>query len=145
MFKYIYVIIFIIFCCGVSVICKSVRKPCTSLSSCEARFCTTNKFTKKIQQLHHTLLDLSHIDLSHPKKWYNYNNSCVEWSKYLSTKGMKHLSLWDNYIIEFVHTHKLEVCHISGKMNEAKIFIKELCNGYQFRALINAFMWPIPW
>ena len=88
-----------------------------------------------IQHIRHILSELSHIDPYLPTKCYNYNHTYVDWSKYPTTKGMKHPSLRDNHIRECVHFNKIETPHIPGKVNAFDVFTKELSGGAHFRAL----------
>ena len=69
------------------------------------------------QHLRHVLSDLLHIGLYIPARCYNDNHSCVDWSKYLTKNGMKQISLFNNYIREYVHPKEIETLHIYGKLN----------------------------
>ena len=120
--------------------CKSVYQLRTSLIYFEFEVPSINECTKLVQHLRHALVDLSHIDLFNTTKCYNNNHACLDWSKSLTKKGMKKISLRENHIRECIHLKEIEILHIAGKLNVSDVFTKQLRDGAHFQALHIAFM-----
>ena len=144
MFKYLSMRIFIIFRCVESVTWKLFHKNCTILISCEEKVYGTNKCTKIIQHIWHVLSGLYQINLYHPTKYNNNNHTYVDWYKFITTKGMKNISLHENQIWVYLHINKLEVLYISINLNVSYLFNKKLHSGSHFIALRNSLMCPRP-
>ena len=66
---------------------------------------------------------------------YNDNQGCVDWCKSMTTKGMKHVSLRENAVRKSVDNKELSIHHVSGKLNPADLFTKELKDGAHFYRL----------
>ena len=63
---------------------------------------------------------------------YNENNACVQWSHNMTSKAARHIELCENSVCEWVQDKSLAVRHVSGKLNPADIFTKEMRNGAHF-------------
>jgi hypothetical protein len=72
-----------------------------------------------------------------PIKVYNDNNACVCWSKAMTTKGLRHITIRENAIRESVDDKFIEVTHIEGKTNLADMFTKEMKDKEHFCTLRN--------
>ena len=77
----------------------------------------------------------TYINLYLPTKCYYNHHNCVYWSKYLTTNGMKHLSICDKHITEYIRFNKVQTLHVSLKPNISDIIEKELRDRPHFRAL----------
>jgi hypothetical protein len=118
---------------------------CTSLSSCEAEIRATNATSKKVadnRNLCGSISDLGNIlsDISQPAFLYNDNDACVRWSYNMTSKAARHIELWENSVQEWVQNKTINVQHVSGKINPADIFTKEMRDGAHFRCLWDSFM-----
>ena len=104
---------------------SSKRQRITARSSCEAEIYATDECVKDIIHLRHIIKDLNlHNDLLKTKvQLFNDNMACVQWSKNLTTKGLRHLQIRENAIRE--SKKWLDVKHVQGKINPADIFSKE--------------------
>jgi hypothetical protein len=121
------------------------RQERTSLSSCEAEICTTNTTSKKIVDfwnLSRSVSDAGYIipDVDAPTFIYNDNEACVKWSHNMTSKAARHIELRENSIRKWVKDGTIEVEHVSGKINPADIFTKEMRDGAHFRRLRDSFM-----
>jgi hypothetical protein len=58
----------------------------------------------------------------------------------MTSKAAHHIELCENSICKWVQDKTLQVEHVSGKINPADIFIKELRNGAHFRRVQDSFM-----
>ena len=124
----------------------AVRQERTALSSCEAEIRATNEAAKRTKDLLN-LIDgviingLSLSDLSDPTKLFNDNEGTVAWAHNMTSKKVRYMSLRENAVREWVQEDKiLDVCHVSGKVNPADIFTKEMKDGAHFRRLRDSFM-----
>jgi hypothetical protein len=113
------------------------RQERTSLSSCEAKICATNATSKKVVDFCNLSCSVSdsghflpHIDS--PTVLYNDNNACVKWLHNLTSKAAWHIELCENSVCKWVQDKTLQVRHISGKLNPADIFTKEMRHGAHF-------------
>jgi hypothetical protein len=116
------------------------RQKVTARSSAEAEIYATDECVKELLRLKHMAddLNISHILMpGHPIKVYNDNNACVCWSKSLTTKGLRHITIRENAIRESVDNHFIEVLHIAGKTNLADMFTKEMKDVNHFLKLRN--------
>ncbi len=113
---------------------------CTSLSLCEAKIHATNATSKKVVDfcnLFCSMSDSSHFltHINSPTVLYNNNNACVKWLHNLTSKAARHIELCKNSVCEWVRDKTLQVRHVSGKVNPANIFTKEMQDGAHFRRL----------
>lgn len=104
---------------------SSKRQRITARSSCEAEIYATDECVKDILHLRNIIHDLQlHQDILPTKtKIFNDNMACVQWSKNLTTKGLRYLQIRENAIRE--NKDKIDIQHISGNINPADIFSKE--------------------
>ncbi len=120
------------------------HQECTSLSSCEAKICATNATSKKVidfRNLSCSVLDSGHFlpHINSPSTLYNNNNACVKWLHNSTSKAARHIKHCRNLVRKWVQDKTLQVCHVSGKVNPADIFTKEMRNGAHFRHLQDSF------
>jgi hypothetical protein len=66
---------------------------------------------------------------------YNDNEACVKWSYNIIPKAARHIELCDNSVRKWVQDKTLSVKHVTGKVNPADIFTKEMRDGTHFRQL----------
>jgi hypothetical protein len=116
------------------------RQERTSLSSFEAKICATNVTSKKVvdfRNLSCSVLDSSHFlpDINSPTILYNDSNACVKWSHNLTSKAAWHIELRKSSVRKWVQDKTFQVCHVSGKLNPANIFTKEMHDGTHFQHL----------
>jgi hypothetical protein len=71
---------------------------------------------------------------------YNDNNACVKWCHNMITKGNQHIKNRKNSVCKWVTDGTLTVLHVSGKINIAAIFTKEICNSANFCCLRDSLM-----
>jgi hypothetical protein len=118
--------------------CK--RQRITARSSAEAEIYATDECVKELLRMKHMCTDLN-IDKifmpGTPIKVYNDNNACVCWSKAMTTKGLRHITIRENAIRESVDDKFIEVTHIEGKTNLADMFTKEMKDKEHFCTLRN--------
>ena len=80
-------------------------------------------------------------DIASPTVVYSNNHTCWNWSKTETTKGLKHLNLWEKYVHKYQQEDfTFQIKHISGKINCADVFTKEFRDSAHFRTLRNSFM-----
>ena len=79
-------------------------------------------------------------DATQPTLLYNDNDACVKWSHNMTSKAARHIELRENSIREWIQDKSLAVKHVSGKINPADIFTKEMRDGAHFRRLRDSFM-----
>jgi hypothetical protein len=64
---------------------------------------------------------------------YNDNDACVSWAHNMTSKVARHIKLRKNAVREWVQDKTLKVQHVSGKINPANIFMKEMQDDTHFR------------
>ncbi len=74
---------------------------------------------------------------------YNDNESCVKWSHNVTKKQIRHMEMRKNAVREWVQDAFLKVLHVSGRINPADIFTKEMRDGAHFWCLRDSFMCPL--
>jgi hypothetical protein len=75
-----------------------------------------------------------------PSPLYNDNAACIQWSHNMTTKKIRHMELRENSVREWVADKTLNILHVSGGVNSANIFTKEMRDGAHFRRLRDSFM-----
>ena len=75
-----------------------------------------------------------------PSPLYNDNAACIQWSHNMTTKKIRHMELRENSVREWVADKTLNILHVSGRVNPADIFTKEMRDGAHFRRLRDSFM-----
>jgi hypothetical protein len=73
---------------------------------------------------------------------FNDNSACVNWSKQVTTKGLRHIQMRENMVREQVGKKFVSIQHIGGKVNIADIFTKEMRDTSHFVAPRDLFMRP---
>ena len=71
-------------------------------------------------------------DATQPTLLYNNNDACVKWSHNMTSKAARHIELRENLVREWVQDKSLAVRHVSGNINSADIFTKEMRDGAHF-------------
>jgi hypothetical protein len=117
----------------------------TALSSCEAEIRATNATSKKVvdfRNICQSMVESGHdiSDVASPTLLFNDNDACVKWSYNMTSKAARHIELRENSIREWIQSKLLTVKHVSGKINPADIFTKEMRDGTHFRRLRDSFM-----
>ena len=79
-------------------------------------------------------------DLALPTNIFKDNESCVAWSYNMTSKRIRHISLRENLIREWVQDGIIEILHVPGKVNPADLFTKKIKYGAHFRRLFDSFM-----
>ncbi len=121
------------------------RQDRTSLSSCKAKICATNTTSKKVvdfRNLSSSVSDAGYTltSLDAPTVLYNNNEACICWSYNMTSKTARHVELSENSVHKWVRDKTLKVEHVSGKINPANIFTKEMRDGAHFQRLWDSFM-----
>jgi hypothetical protein len=127
----------IIFRQGGPIAWTAVRQEGTSLSSCEAEIRATNEVSKLLMGIRHLADDVRKngydiVDMAEASPLYNDNESCVKWSHNMTTKQIRYMEMCENAVREWVQDAFLKVLHVSGRINQADIFTKEMCDGAHF-------------
>jgi hypothetical protein len=135
----------IIFRQGGPISWTSIRQERTSLSSCEAEIWATNEVSKLVMgicNLADSVRTSGHNinDTQVASPIYNDNKSCIKWSHNMMTKQTHHMEMHKNAVNEWVQDDLLKVVHVSGRLNPADIFTKEMRDGAHFRCLRDSFM-----
>jgi hypothetical protein len=105
----------------------SKRQTITARSSAEAEIYATDECTKCLLHLHQIVdgLHLTSEVMSLPTTVYNDNAACVNWSKNMTTKGLRHIQMRENAVRESVQRKEVKISHIAGKLNISDMFTKE--------------------
>jgi hypothetical protein len=127
----------IIFCQGGPITWTAVCQERTSLSSCKAEICATNEVLKLLMGIHHLANNVwkngyDIIYTAEASPLHNDNESCVKWSHNMTTKQIRHMEMRKNAVREWVQDAFLKVLHVSGRINPADIFTKEMHDGAHF-------------
>ncbi len=135
----------IIFCNGGPVGWIGECQERTSLRSCEMESRATNATSKKVVNFCNLCLSISNSgnilsDISQPTLLYNDNDACIRWSYNMTSKAARHIELQENLVWEWVQNKTINIQHVSGKINPADIFTKEMRDGAHFRHLQDSFM-----
>jgi hypothetical protein len=119
----------------------------TPLSSCEVeiRATNTNATSKKAVDfcnLCQSISDSGNIlsDISQRTLLYNDIYACVRWSYNMTSRAACHIELQENSVWEWVQNKTINVQHVSGKINPADIFTKEMREGAHFRCHWDSFI-----
>jgi hypothetical protein len=115
------------------------------LSSIEDEIRATNATSKKVVDfcnLSHSVSNAGYTlpDIDAPTVLYNDNDACIKWSYNMTSKAACHIELCENSVCKWVQDNTLNVKHVSGKLNPANIFTKEMCDGVHFWQLWDSFM-----
>ena len=93
----------------------------------EAEIYATDKCVKCLQYLTNIIKDLGLKAnlLKQPINLYNDNGACVNWSKNLTKKGLRHIQMRENSIREQIRRKLIAIKHIPGIQNLFDMFMKE--------------------
>ncbi len=125
----------VFFANGCPILWKTHREQRTSRSSCEAEIKAIDECVKNAQMFRHLLQDLQLLDPMLPIPVYNDNHGSVDWSNSFSTKGMRHVNIWENAVREARLLNEVSISHIAGSTNPADLFTKEFKSDVTFRSL----------
>jgi deoxyuridine 5'-triphosphate nucleotidohydrolase len=105
----------------------SKRQTITARSTAEAEIYATDECTKCLLHLYQIVdgLNLTEELMDGPTYIYNDNAACVQWSKNMTTKGLRHVQIRENAVRESVQNNFIEVKHIPGRLNLSDMFTKE--------------------
>jgi hypothetical protein len=120
----------------------SKRQKVTAASSAEAEIYATDECVKFLLELKQLLDFLGVRSLFMPPTniIYNDNNACVQWSKSMTSKGLRHIQMRENRIRENIATKFICINHIGGKINLADVFTKEMKDTLHFVEIRDLFM-----
>ncbi len=120
----------------------------TALSSGEAEIRATNEASKSVVGMRH-LADgvrssgFDILDTLTPSPLYNDNAVCIQWAHNTTSKKIQHMELRENSVREWVENKTLNVLQVSGRVNPADIFTKEMQDGAHFWRLWDSFMFRL--
>ena len=86
----------------------------------------TKECNTELQTRKHHANDIGIPEVYSSKKIYNDNNAAVQWAASVTSKGIKHLNLQENMILECHQSKYVDVEHIPGIINPSDIFTKEM-------------------
>ncbi len=124
------------------------RQNCTPFSSCKAEIhaaCATSKKVVNFLDLSRSVSNAGYVipKFGSPTLLYNDYDACEKWLYNMTSKAAHHIELCENSICEWVQDKTLHVEHVSGKINPANIFTKEMRNGAHFRHVCDSFMFHL--
>ncbi len=120
----------------------SKRQSVTAGSSAEAEIYATDECVKFLLELVQTLEFLGVKDVFMPTTTtvFNDNMACVNWAKCSTTKGLRHIQMKENHVLESVLSNFVTIKYIDGKINLADIFTKEMKDVGHFVVLCDLVM-----
>ncbi len=79
------------------------RQNRTSLSSCEVEIRATSATSKKVVDFRNLCCSMTESghnlhDVDAATTLYNDNEACIKWSHNMTTKGTRHIELWENSV-----------------------------------------------
>jgi hypothetical protein len=106
----------------------SKHQKVTAASSAEAEIYAADKWVKFLLELIQILdfLEVKEIFMPTTHMIYNDNAACIEWLKSTTTKGLRHIQMWENHARENIASKFVSIQHASGKICMADIFIKKM-------------------
>ncbi len=107
---------------------QSKRQTITARSYAEAEIYATDECAKCLQHLLQMAdgLNLTESIMEPPTIIYYDNNACVQWSRNTTTKGLRHIQIWENAVRELVQSGFITVKHIEGKVNLSDCSLKRI-------------------
>jgi hypothetical protein len=120
----------------------SKRQTITARSSAEAEIYATDECTKCLLQIHQ-IVDGLHLEkeiMPLPTTVYNDNSACVNWSRNMTTKGLRHIQIRENAVRESYQKGFLVVEHCPGKLNLSDMFTKEEKDLHHFLGIRDVVM-----
>lgn len=115
------------------------RRKCTAQSTAEAEIYSTNDCVRDLINLRHIIkdLNLSKLLSPGPTPIYNDNMACVQWCHNKSNRNMRHIQIRENLVRESIQNGTVSVTHITGKLNPADLFTKEMKDTTHFIQIRN--------
>jgi len=106
----------------------SKHQSVTAGSSAEAEICATDECVKFLLELVQILdfLQVKHLFMPDTTTVYSDNQACINWSKQLTRKGLRHIQMRENRVRENVLSKFVSIHHVDGKVNLADLFTKEM-------------------
>ena len=88
----------------------------------------TDECTKSLQKISNIILDLhlEHQFLNTPGIIFNDNSACVCWINSFTNKDLHHPQIRENTVKENVQSDFIKVKHITGAVNPADLFTREI-------------------
>jgi hypothetical protein len=122
----------------------SKRQTVTAGSSAEAKIYATNECEKFLLELVQVFdfLGIKETFMPGTNVIFNDNQACVNWSKSTTTKGLRHIQIWENQIRENIANQFVSIHQIDGKKNLADLFTKEMKDISHFVELRDLMMCP---
>ena len=120
----------------------SKRQTITARSTAEAEIYATDECTKNVLHLRHLLQDMNLSRTFAPSATvlHNDNAACVQWSRNMTTKGLRHIQIRENAVRESVIADNVDVKHIAGDINLSDLFTKEDRDNSHFVTLRDVIM-----
>ena len=118
-------------------ICRRIREPRVSRSTCESEIKSADKGTKVTQFLCHLFSDLHMPDVNLPTTLWNDNKGAVEWSHNCANKKMRHLNICNMAVHDAHRCSDIIISHLPGDLNVADLFTKEHKDDTHFIHLRN--------
>ncbi|KAL7530192.1 hypothetical protein ACHAWF_003279, partial [Thalassiosira exigua] len=84
--------------------------------------------------------NISWPTLASPTPVYNDNEACVNWSKKVTSRGIKHYNLKENKVRKVHAAGDATITHIPSTINSSDIFTKEMKISAHFHRLRDSFM-----
>ena len=99
----------------------------TARSSAEAEIYAMDKCVKFLQYLTNIIKDLDLLNTLLPRliEIYSDNAACVNWSKNMTTKGLRHIQMIENAVREQIRNKLVDILHIPGIQHLSDMFTKE--------------------
>ena len=104
----------------------------------------TNEACKEVRALRLLMEDLHLADAAAPTSMFNDNRGCIDWSKSMSTKRLRHFNICKNAICDSISLLEINLSHVPGVCNPADIFTKEHRDMQHFDLLVSCFLTPFP-
>ena len=120
----------------------SKRQSITARSIAEVEIYATDECTKNILHFRHLLEDLDLLSTFAPSATilHNDNAACVQWSRNMTTKGLRHVQIRENAVRESVIAENVNIQHIAGEINLSDLFTKEDRDQRHFLTLRDVIM-----
>jgi hypothetical protein len=120
----------------------SQRQTVTTGSSAKAEIYATDAFVKFLIELEQLFDFLQIKDSFMPTTniVYNDNKACVDWSKSSTAKELRRIQMKENRVRENIAKHFVQIHHVSGKVNLADLFTKEIKDTGHFVELHDLMM-----
>jgi 5-deoxy-D-glucuronate isomerase len=126
----------------------SKRQKITVRNSAKAEIYATDQCVKEILRIKHIFndMDVKHLYMptNEPIQVYNNNAACVSWSKSMTTKGLRHITIKENATKESIGNRTISIHQVTGNINIADIFTKEMKDVTHFIELRDMLVVSLP-